>query len=389
LSVPADHPLLVQYLGGRRHQPLGVVLPTAGLLVCAAELHRRVFSESDRDVLWAAMELSFINGIVQGVLGPLCAGRPAVMCEGTLDTPTWSRAWEIIERYRVSALFTTPSIVRQLRKATDGVPFHDLDSLRLVVTGGERSDAEDSAWLAGLGGAGGPLVVNAWGQTETGGAVFFAPLPQGPGSLPDPGVAIVDGSGDPVPAGETGELVLGHPWPALFVEVEGHPDVDGRYWRYGPEGAWTYATGDLARLDGAGDVEILRRLDPTVKVSGQLVSLADVAEVLAEHPLVEEAIAVQTLDAEGGRSMLGCVILSAEGVPDQAVADDLCRHVHECLGGLARPANIAFLDDYPADVSPAVLRQALALVGAGRVKSESYVVAAAQLREAIAATGPT
>jgi acetyl-CoA synthetase len=334
------------------------------------------------------MELSFINGIVQGVLGPLCAGRPAVMCEGTLDTPTWSRAWEIIERYRVSCLFTTPSTVRQLRRATDGSPTHDLASLRLVVTGGERADDQDRAWLAGLHRPDGPLVVNAWGQTETGGAVFFAPLPHGPASLPDPGVAIVDGAGEAVQPGSAGELVLRHPWPGLFVSVEGHGDVDGRYWRYGRPAGWTYATGELARFDVAGDVEIIRRLDPTVKVSGQLVSLADIAEVLAEHPLVEQAIAVQTLDAEGGRSMLGCVILTADAEPTQQVADDLCRHVHECLGGLARPANIAFLAEYPTGAAPAVLRQALALVGAGRAKSESFVVAAEHLREALAASAP-
>jgi acetyl-CoA synthetase len=258
----------------------------------------------------------------------------------------------------------------------------------MVVTGGERSDDEDVAWLATLGRPNGPLVVNAWGQTETGGAVCFAPLPQGPASLPDPGVAIVDVTGDAVPTGNAGELVLRHPWPGLFLDVEGHSDVDGRYWRYGSPGSCIYATGDLARLDPTGDLEIIRRLDPAVKVSGQLVSLADIAEVLAEHPLVEQAFAVQTLDAEGGRSMLGCVILTAEAAPTQNVADDLCRHVHECLGGLARPANIAFLDDRPADAPPAVLRQALALVGAGRAKSESFVVSTAQLLEALAATRP-
>ena len=388
LPVGADSPLFVQYLGGHRHQPLGVVLPTAGLLVCAAELHRRVFSQTDGDVLWAAMELSFINGIAQGVLGPLCAGRPAVMYEGTLDTPNWARAWEIIERYRVSTLFTTPSTVRQLRLASGGPGGHDLGCLRLVVTGGERSDEQDSAWLATLGGSGGPLVANAWGQTETGGAVWFSPLPQGPGSLPEPGVAIVDGSGEAVPDGRVGELVLRHPWPGLFVDVEGHSDVDGRYWRYGPSAGWTYATGDLARRGVDGEVEIIRRLDSAVKVSGQLVSLADIAEVLAEHPLVEEAIAVQTLDADGVRSMLGCVVLTDEAAPTQTVADDLCRHVHECLGGLARPANIAFLDDHPIEVPATLLHRALALVGAGRAKAESFVVTSAQLHEAIAATLP-
>ena len=388
LAVGADSPLLVQYLGGHRHQPLGVVLPTAGLLACAAELHRRVFSQTDGDVLWAAMELSFINGIVQGVLGPLCAGRPAVMYEGMLDTPTWARAWEIIERYRVSTLFTTPSIVRQLRLAGESPAGHDLGCLRLVVTGGERSDEADAHWLAGLGGQGGPLVTNAWGQTETGGAVLFSPLPQGPGSLPDPGFAIVDGSGAPVRAGGAGELVLRHPWPGLFLDVEGHADVDGRYWRYTPPAAWTYATGDLARLDAAGEVEIIRRLDPAVKVSGQLVSLADIAEVLEEHPLVAEAFAVQTLDAEGGRSMLGCVVLTEEATPTQEVADDLCRHVHECLGGLARPANVAFLERHPMDVPQTVLHRALALAGAGRAKSESFVVTPAQMHEAVAAVLP-
>jgi acetyl-CoA synthetase len=388
LAVGADSPMLVQYLGGHRHHPLGVVLPTAGLLACAAELHRRVFSQTDTDVLWAAMELSFINGIAQGMLGPLCAGRPAVMYEGTLDTPDWARAWEIIERYRVSTLFTTPSTVRQLRLASGGPGGHDLGSLRLVVTGGERSDERDSAWLAGLGGSSGPLVANAWGQTETGGAVWFSPLPQGPDSLPDPGVAIVDASGEPVPDGRVGELVLRHPWPGLFVDVEGHADVAGRYWRYGPSAAWTYATGDLARRGVDGEVEIIRRLDSAVKVSGQLVSLADIAEVLAEHPLVEEAIAVQTLDAEGTRSMLGCVVLTDEAAPTQNVADDLCRHVHECLGGLARPANIAFLDGHPIEVPGTLLHRALALLGAGRAKSESFVVTSAQLHEAIAATLP-
>jgi len=139
VSVPSDHPLLVQYLAGHRHQPLGVVHSTAGLLVCAAELHRRVFTASADDVLWVAMELSFVNGIVQGIFGPLACGMPVVMFEGTLDTPTWARAWEIIERYGVNTLFTTPSVVHHLRQKNEGPPAHDLGSLRLVVTGGERA----------------------------------------------------------------------------------------------------------------------------------------------------------------------------------------------------------------------------------------------------------
>jgi acetyl-CoA synthetase len=386
VSVPSDHPLLVQYLAGHRHRPLGVVHSTAGLLVCAAELHRRVFTASPDDVLWVAMELSFVNGIVQGIFGPLACGMPVVMFEGTLDTPTWARAWEIVERYGVHTLFTTPSVVRHLRQGNEGPPTHDLGSLRLVVTGGERADPGDAIWLENLVQPDGPLVVNAWGQTETGGAVLFNPWPQGPGSIPDPGVAIVDGTGRAVPAGTTGEMVLANPWPGLFLDVEGHSDVHGRYRRYWREASFRYATGDLAVQHPNGDLEIIRRLDSVVKVSGQLVSLADIAEALGEHPLVEHAVAVQTLDAEGNRFVLGCVVVTDDASPEPKLADDLRRHVHECLGGLARPGNIAFVELFPVEATNAELRLALALVGAGRGKADSFVVSAAQLHEAIAAT---
>jgi acetyl-CoA synthetase len=389
VAVPADHPLLVQYLAGHRHQPFGVALPTAGLLVCAAELHRNVFTGSPEDVLWVAMELSFVNGIVQGVLGPLASGMAAVMYEGTLDTPTWTRAWEIVERYGVTTLFTTPSVVHRLRQGTQGPPAQDLGSLQLVVTGGERAVEGDAAWLESLVRPEGPLVVNAWGQTETGGAVFFDPLPRGPGTIPDPGVAIVDGSGRPVPAGTTGEMVLTKPWPGLFVDIEGHADIDGRYRRYRSGNPFSYATGDLAVQHPDGEVEIIRRLDSVVKVSGQLVSLADIAEALGEHPLIEHAVAVSTLDAEGNRFVLGCVVVADEASPEPKLADDLRRHVYECLGGLARPGNIAFVESFPPDAAGTDLRHALSLVGAGRVKTESFLVSADQLREAIAATRST
>jgi acetyl-CoA synthetase len=389
VAVPAEHPLLVQYLAGHRHQPFGVALPTAGLLACAAELHRNVFTGSPDDVLWVAMELSFVNGIVQGVLGPLACGMAAVMSEGTLDTPTWARAWEIVERYGVTTLFTTPSVVHHLRQETEGPPAHDLGSLRLVVTGGERAVEGDAAWLTSLVRPDGLLVVNAWGQTETGGAVLFNPLPRGPGTVPNPGVAIVDGSGRPVPPGTTGEMVLTNPWPGLFVDIEGHDDIDGRYRRYRSGNPCSYATGDLAMQHVDGEVEIIRRLDSVVKVSGQLVSLADIAEALGEHPLIERAVAVQTLDADGNRFVLGCVVVSAESAPEPKLADDLRRHVYECLGGLARPGNIAFVESFPADAGSTDLRHALSLVGAGRVKAESFLVSAAQLHEAIAATRST
>lgn len=385
--LPADHPLIVHYMASHRHRPLGVVHPTAGLLLAAAEMHRLALTQGPDDVLWTPMELSFINGLVQGILGPLACGMQAVLFEGTLDTPTAARAWEIIERYRVSTLFTTPSVVRHLHRWTQGPPSQDLSSLRLVVTGGERLEEDDAAWLrTGVRPQKDLMVVNAWGQTETGGAVLFHPPPQGPDSFPDAGVDIVDGDGHAVPTGTAGEMVLRHPWPALFLNVEGHPDPTGRYCRTWPDGDSAYTTGDLVIRQPGGQLEYVRRLDSVVKVSGQLVSLDDISEAIVEHPFVEQGLAAQTLGPGGDRILLACMTLTADVSPSPELAADICRHVHESLGGLARLGAVAFVEAFPPDVPPAELRYALALVGASRSHASSFEVTTVQLREALAAT---
>jgi acetyl-CoA synthetase len=356
-------------IASHRHQPLGVVHPTAGLLVAAAEMHRRALILGPDDVLWTAMELSFVNGLVQGIVGPLACGMRAVLFEGTLDTPTQARAWEIIERYRVSTLCTTPSVVRHLHRWTQGSPPQDLSSLRLVVTGGEHLDEDDAAWLrTGLKPPGGLTVVNAWGQTETG------------------GVDVVDGEGHTAATGTAGEMVLRNPWPGLFCQVEGHPDPAGRYWRTWPDGDTAYATGDLVIRQPGGQLEFLRRLDSVVKVSGQLVSLDDISEAILEHPFVEKGLATQTLGPGGDRILLACVTLTADVSPSPKLADDVRRHVHESLGGLARLGAVAFVEAFPHGVSTVDLRYALALVGAARSPASSFEVTAVQLKEALGAT---
>jgi acetyl-CoA synthetase len=389
VALPAADPLLVQYIAMKRHQPLGVVHSSAGLLVCAAAMHRHAFTLGEEDVLWTAVELSFVNGLVQGIFGPLACGMPTVLFEGTIDTPTEARAFEIIERYRVSTLFTTPSVVRHLRRGNEGTPSNDTSSLRLVITGGERLDPAESAWLrSALRPGTPPLVVNAWGQTETAGAVLLHPPPQGPGTLPDTGVSVVDAADQPVPAGEIGELVLGQPWPGFFLGIEGHPDPVARYWPRWSQGLPWYTTGDLARLGESGELEIVRRMDSVVKVSGQLVSLDDIGEALTEHPFVERGLAAQAVDPDGERILVAGVVLSLEAPPSPMLARDVRRHVYESLGGLARPGAVGFLEALPAGVPVEELRRALAAVGAARAPAESFEVSAAELAAALAGGRP-
>src|SRR5882672_1270435 len=176
--VEADHPLLIVPLAHRRGRPTWIVHRTGGYLVAAATIHRRALTARPDDVFWCAAEIAWIGGQSHGVYGPLACGATTVMCEGTLDVPTRSRAWQIIERYGVNALVTTPSVVRNLRQWVDTPPAAaDLSSLRLIVTLGERIDPETRDWLDFEVGGGRALIANAWGQTELAGLVPVSPSP--------------------------------------------------------------------------------------------------------------------------------------------------------------------------------------------------------------------
>ena len=172
--------------------------------MAAATTHSRALTTRPDDVFWCAAEIAWIGGQSHGVYGPLAAGATTVMTEGTLDVPARSRAWEIIERYGVNALVTTPSVVRNLRQWVDTPPARaDLSSLRLIVTLGERIDPETRNWLDFEVGGGRALIANAWGQTELAGLVAVTATPSDAAGIPaSPGGSRRRCRGDtPVPRG--------------------------------------------------------------------------------------------------------------------------------------------------------------------------------------------
>ncbi|CAN5871772.1 acetate--CoA ligase [soil metagenome] len=378
----ADDPLLVVHLADRRGRPAGFVHRAAGLLCYASALHGALTLEGG-DVFWCAVDIGWLAGQANGVYGPLAAGATSVLFEGTLDTPTHDRAWELIERYGVNALVTTPSVVRNLRRWTDSPPDSArLASLRLIVTAGEPIDADHHAWLVDEVGRGEAEVRDGWGQTELGGIVTVT----GAAGLPDPGLAVFADDGSPVPPGATGELVLTAPWPGMFLGLRsGTPAMTARYWTF--PGA--YATGDLARPEPDGQIRVLARLDPIVSVSGQLVSVNEVRDVLEEHPFVATAEVVGRPDPRRGQAVVACVLLAAApGQELDGVADELREHVHDTLGGLATPATVAFLEALPSELSRDELRQALAVLVAAQPRPVLHV-STAQLRAALAASPDT
>src|SRR5258705_5983981 len=233
-----------------------------------------------------------------------------------LDPPRRTRTWEIVDRYGVNTFLATPSAVRKLRSWGDAGPGDlALDSLRLVVTGGERLDAAGSDWLAKEVTRGRAVVADGWGQLEQGGLVTVTPAPPGATGPPDPGLDVVGPDGAPAPVGTTGDMVVRRSWPGTFLGLEGGgsaADYSGRH-------PGLYATGDWARREADGTVTCLGRQDPMISVSGQLVSLAEVAEVLGEHPFVREA-EVRRVQTRGMPRAGGHVLLEG-GVAPRAGVD--------------------------------------------------------------------
>lgn len=361
VSLDPEHPVLAVHLANRRGRPVSAVHGAANLAAAALAIHRHAVAEGD--VFWCAGDVSWVGAQAHGVFGPLLAGGTAVMFEGTLDVPNRHRTWDIVQRYGVSTLVTTPTVIRLLRGWSRRPPEPaTIESLRRVVMIAEPVEAALTAWLADEVGRGEITVADGWGQVQLAGVVRVD-HPVGPAGLPDPGFAIVDEAGDELPEGERGELVMRRPWAGMVRDLEGAgaEDVAQRHWHR----PGSYSTYDMARRAEAGRMEFLGRMDEVTSVSGQLVSLGEVRQVLLGHPFVVAAEVVERADTQLGRSLAAAVVLTDGTAADNSVASGLLDTVRELLGGLARPRALVFVDRFGTELSADALRRTLGLLAAG------------------------
>ncbi|WEV79469.1 AMP-binding protein [Janibacter cremeus] len=384
-SLPSDHPIAAIPLAHRGGRTVSILHGTATMLAGAVAVHRRLRTGG---VFWCAGDIAWTVTQFHGIYGPLAHGDTVVMYEGTLDQPSQTRAWDIVARYGVESMVTTPSVVRTVRGWARELPeVSGLPSLRRVTTAGEPVDDELRSWLGQAFASREVDVVDAWGQLELGGIVQVA---GGGGddvdAVPDCGVDIVDAEGTPVAEGAAGEVVLRLPWAGTMVGIEGpQAAIAEAHWTRHPG---SYATGDLAVRRADGRMDFLGRTDDVVSISGQLVSLPEVREVLADHPFVEVAAVASRKDPDLGRSLVAAVSLSAEVGPDpdlDGVAVELMDTVREVMGGLARPRAVLVLDHFGGGLGELELARAVALLAtpdrAGaprRVTWEQMVAAAGQ-----------
>ncbi|MGA1329871.1 MAG: AMP-binding enzyme, partial [Candidatus Nanopelagicales bacterium] len=284
---------------------------------------------------------------------------------------TKSRWWKLIEKYKVTQLYTAPTAIRTFMKWGDQYPAEaDLSSLRLLGSVGEPINPEAWMWYREVIGNNNCPIVDTWWQTETG-ALMISPLPgvtaTKPGSamIPLPGISakIVDDAGKEVGLGHGGYLVLTDPWPSMLRGIWGDAErYKDTYWsRFSNR----YFAGDGAKWDDEGAIWLLGRVDDVMNVSGHRISTTEVESALVSHPAVAEAAVVGANDEVTGQGIVAFVILRAGHEHDDVITE-LRNHVAKEIGPIAKPRQVMIVPELPKTRSGKIMRRLLRDVAENR-----------------------
>ncbi|MFL9861218.1 acetate--CoA ligase [Paraburkholderia madseniana] len=379
--VGAEHPLFILYTSGSTGKPKGVQHSTGGYLLWAAQTMKWTFDWKPTDVFWCTADIGWITGHSYITYGPLTLGGTQLVFEGVPTYPNAGRFWDMIAKHKVTLFYTAPTAIRSLIKAAEAdekvhPKSYDLSTLRIIGTVGEPINPEAWVWYHENVGGGRCPIVDTWWQTETGGHMITplpgaTPLVPGSCTLPLPGImaAVVDETGQDVPNGQGGILVVKRPWPSMLRNVWGDPD---RYKKsYFPEelGGTLYLAGDGAVRDKeTGYFTIMGRIDDVLNVSGHRLGTMEIESALVSNPLVAEAAVVGRPDATTGEAVCAFVVLKRarpEGEEAVKLANELRAWVAKEIGPIAKPKDIRFGENLPKTRSGKIMRRLLRSLAKG------------------------
>ena len=381
-AFDSEHPLFILYTSGTTAKPKGIAHTTGGYLTQAAFTHKMVFDlKPEKDIYWCTADVGWITGHSYVVYGPLINGATQVIYEGTPDTPHKGRIFEIIEKYKVTILYTAPTLIRTWMKWGDEHPNRfNLKSLRLLGSVGEPINPEAWIWYRKVIGSDNCPIVDTWWQTETG-AIMISPLPgitaTKPGSamrsLPGISVKVIDNEAKEVGNGGGGYLVIDRPWPSMLRGIWGEPErYKQTYWsRF--DGL--YFAGDGAKLDSDGALWLLGRVDDVMNVSGHRISTTEVESALVSHPSIAEAAVVGAKDEITGQAIVAFVILRGGVAADKDLEQSLKSHVTKEIGAIAKPRQIMVVLELPKTRSGKIMRRLLQDVAENRAVGDATTLA--------------
>ena len=374
------------YTSGTTGKPKGVQRDTGGYAVALAASMKHIFDGRAGETFFSTSDIGWVVGHSYIIYGPLIAGMATIMYEGLptqgLDRqPDGGIWWQLVEKYKVTGMFSAPTAVRVLKKQDPALlKKYDLSSLRALYLAGEPLDEPTARWISE--GLNVPIIDNYW-QTETGWPLLtvanaVAPTPNKFGS---PGVPMYgyrvkilhESTGEELTEpNQKGVVVLEGPTPPGFMQTVWRDDARfvNTYWKSVP-GKMVYSTFDWGIRDAEGYYFILGRTDDVINVAGHRLGTREIEESISGHPMVAEVAVVGVADQLKGQvAMAFAVLKDASMAQDAASAlkleGEIMKRVDGDLGAVARPARVRFVTALPKTRSGKLLRRAIQAVCEGR-----------------------
>ena len=379
--LDSTHPSYTLYTSGTTGQPKGVQRDTGGYAVALAASMKHIFMGAPGETYFCTSDIGWVVGHSYIVYGPLIAGMATILYEGLPIRPDGGIWWQLVEKYKVTSMFSAPTAIRVLKKQDPKyLTQYDLSSLKALFLAGEPLDEPTAKWISE--GLGKPVIDNYW-QTETGWPILTLAkaIEDLPTRLGSPGLAVYgydvqlidDVSGEVIVGpNQKGVLVIKGPLPPGCLQTIWGDDARfvKTYWETIP-GKRVYSTFDWAVRDENGYYFILGRTDDVINVAGHRLGTREIEECLSSHASVAEVAVVGVKDELKGQVAMAFVVLKdasvvSEGTQRLALEGDIMKQVDQQLGAIARPARVFFVHALPKTRSGKLLRRAIQAVCEGR-----------------------
>ncbi|NMM28714.1 MAG: propionate--CoA ligase [Glaciimonas sp.] len=378
--LESNEPSYILYTSGTTGKPKGVQRDVGGYAVALASSMRHIFCGNPGETYFATSDIGWVVGHSYIVYGPLIAGMATIMYEGLPTMPDAGIWWSIVEKYRVTRMFSAPTAVRVLKKQPqEFMQKYDLSSLKTLYLAGEPLDETTSAWISDALGV--PIIDNYW-QTETGWPILSVAkgLEDMPTKLGSPGVPIPgfnvklfnETTGEECGANEKGVVMIEGPLPPGCMQTVYGDDARyvSTYWSV-LNGKHVYSTFDWGIRDAEGYYFILGRTDDVINVAGHRLGTREIEESISSHANVSEVAVVGVEDKLKGQVAVAFVILKNPAAANtaqaqQALEKEIMGVVDRQLGAVARPARVYFIAQLPKTRSGKLLRRSIQAICEGR-----------------------
>ena len=396
----------ILYTSGTTGSPKGVQRDVGGYTVALAASMKHIFRGEPRETYFCTSDIGWVVGHSYIVYGPLIAGMATLMYEGTPLRPDAGILWQLVERYKVTVMFSAPTAIRILKKQDPAwLTKYDTSSLKALFLAGEPLDEPTAAWIGE--GLGRPIIDNYW-QTETGWPILTVAhgVEQTPTRLGSPGMPMYgydvrllhEDTGQELGDGEKGVVAIVPPLPPGCMQtIWGDDERFVRTYFSSIPGRQVYSTFDWGIRDRDGYYFILGRTDDVINVAGHRLGTREIEESISGHPAVAECAVVGVADALKGQVAVGFAVLkdpaaAESGAQRLALEGDIMALVDRRLGAVARPSRVHFITMLPKTRSGKVLRRSMQALCEGRDPGELTTIedpsALDQIRASLTAAQP-